>query len=167
MNKFLSLFITIILAFSGASPVFGESDTVEQINFFCEDNGGVLSTIAKNVNGEVQPLFHWKTEAFDSDTDLSQLCTDTTKRLNEYFLQNSDSDLFRLIPSQLLGLPAICITKNFSSCDFLLSMFYVPVDSPVNKTYQILNVIVDNKFRDSWTDYERDAGLVLPIELFK
>ncbi|MGL5806221.1 MAG: COP23 domain-containing protein, partial [Xenococcaceae cyanobacterium] len=60
MNKSLvSLLVTTIL-FSTSVPAWGYEKVADKITFSCEKRNGVPTTVAKNSNGELQPIFHWK-----------------------------------------------------------------------------------------------------------
>jgi hypothetical protein len=170
MNKYSASLLAVTTFFSTIAPAWGQEPVASKVTFICQEQQGVPTTIAKNIDGELQPIFHWKSDALYPNADLQKLCDSVSTRLNEHFAQGNDSYSFRLIPGEQAGLPAICITKNFSDCDRpLFTMF--PVEYPFQKAEETLNAIIDNKFRQNWVGNRGHRSVsfafALQIELFQ
>jgi hypothetical protein len=85
MNKILvSLLVTTTL-FSTITPAWGQEKVANTITFSCEKRQGVSTTVAKNSNGEIQPIFHWKRDTFLYKVDLQRFCQTASSKLNESF----------------------------------------------------------------------------------
>ncbi|VEP14409.1 conserved hypothetical protein [Hyella patelloides LEGE 07179] len=169
MNRHLSvLFIIITTILLKATLVLSESENFTKVSFFCKNNESKLSTVAQNNNGSLQPIFHWHSYAFDSNTDLSKSCKNATKILNIHFSENPYLSSFLLIPTVISRLPGICISDEFRDCRRVLFVSYPDrsENNPHKKAYQILNEIIDTQFQDNWIKDERSSTSTLEIELF-
>lgn len=160
INRYLSLLLAVCVPCLVTTTVYGEQNKItSKINFFCKNNEGNLSTMVKNIDGSLQPIFHWKQAAFESDTNLSELCEVSSVRLNEYTARNSDNlSSLNLIPRSNGGLSVICLSEEFENCDFLL-FATASGEDPLVDSYDILKTILDDEFKDNVVENRNDTIL--------
>jgi hypothetical protein len=171
MKRYLAPLLATGALFANITPTWGQERVPSKVNFVCQEQQGVPTTIAKNIDGQLQPIFHWKSDALYPGADSLKICDGVSKKLNEYFAQGNDPYAFRLIPDEQAGLSAICITKSFRDCDFAVLLIFYISPNPLQKANTTLIAIIDNKFRQSWVGDRGHRSVssyfALQIELFK
>ncbi len=141
-----SLLATITVAWA-ITPVFGQSS---EASFFCETDEGIPATIARAKNGNLQPIFNWKSEALPEEVNPEQICNTVSQKLENYLAYGSDLYSISFKSTKLDKIPVICATGNSNECNLVL-LTLPPADNPVDAANIVLNSILDpqlqaNKF---------------------
>lgn len=166
-NKYLSLLIAFSAVFWGFAPAWGESDPATEVNFLCDyDESGITSTIAQNINGDLQPIFHWKDISPSYKESPQEICDLVTQRLNRYFAQGYNSLSFELSYSLEFAFPVVCLSQKESSCSAIL-LELPPNASTIGETKDLLETILDDNLQLNWIDKQDLYVLQVEIELFQ
>ena len=139
-----SLLATITVPL-GMTCVYGES---LEPTFFCQVNEGIPTTIAKTKNGELQPIFHWKSETLPEKPNPEQLCNTASQQLENYLA--SENDLFSVSfkSTKLDKIPVICATGNRNDCNLVL-LTLPPAEKPIDTANLVLASILEPKLQDN------------------
>lgn len=147
-TKYISACLATGLLALGASSSWAESSSVSELNFACQDNQGIPTTVAQKSSGEsILPVFHWKSEALPTSMNPQQLCDRVSAKLEDYSAQGYDLSTVGFSSAEQAGLPAICATsKDNGDCSLVLFTL-APTDNPVNRANEVLNAILDKNLQ--------------------
>ena len=130
-SKYLIPLLTSVITACSIYPALGQKTTAPEITFTCEDNNDTPITIAKNKEGQIKTIFHWKEEAFKTKKSTPlELCDSVTKRLNEYADQEPSLSSFILTSNELDGLGVICASSKIHGCRKILFTLFPSEDKP-------------------------------------
>ncbi len=149
-TKYISACLATGLLALGASSSWAESASVSKLNFSCQVNEGIPTTVAQKSGGEdTLPVFHWKNEALPTSIDPQQLCDRVSAKLEDHSARGYDLSTFGFSSAEQAGLPAICATgKDDGDCNLVLFTL-APADNPVNKANEVLNAILDKSLQSN------------------
>lgn len=144
--------LTAIAVVLGTTPAIGESTSSSEKTFVCQANGDVPITVAKTSDGEMQPIFYWKNEAFSDDTNPEQLCNTVSNQLENYFALEKKSSPIGFKGTNLENIPTVCLTGKDNECQVILFTL-APVTRPVEAANLVLDSILapqlqENKITD-------------------
>lgn len=154
MNQYLVLLLAITTFLTTIAPTWGQERVDSKVTFVCQEQQGVPTTIAKNIDGQLQPLFHWKNEVFAPDVNLQKTCADVSTKLNEYFERGKDPHLFKLVIADEWETYIVCIKEDSNTCSRFLFPLFDPTDRKVDNAIDYkealtkFNNIIDPKFKD-------------------
>lgn len=149
-TKYISACLATGLLSLGASSSWAESSSVAKLNFSCQNNQGIPTTVAQKSGSEtVVPVFHWKNEALPTSMDAKQLCDRVSAKLEDYSAQDYDLSTLGFSSAEQAGLPAICATgKDNGDCSLVLFTL-APTDNPVNSANEVLDAILDRSLQSN------------------
>ncbi|MDJ0590483.1 MAG: COP23 domain-containing protein [Pleurocapsa sp. MO_226.B13] len=110
--------------------------------FACEENNGILITVARNSEGKTQTLFHWKEEALNNiEQSSTELCHHTSNKLNEFSTDGHDMSTFDLIAENFGATSAIYVTTGIirNECSKVLFTIKEQFTMAQNTLHTILN----------------------------
>lgn len=149
-SKYLiSLLSSSILA-CFISSAWGQDKTTPEITFFCEDNNGVLTTVAKNKQGETETIFSWKQEVLTGKvlTEMTpkELCNNVSGTLDSLATEGSELSSLGFVGTELHSLPVICLGVDLyrSRCSKVLFVLR-PSNLPARFAADILEAIINPK----------------------
>ena len=142
-HLFLRSLLAAITVVLGMTPVYGESS---ETTFFCQTNEGISSTIAKTNKGNLQPIFHWKSEALPEETNPEQLCNTASQQLENYLASESDLSSVNFKSTKLDRIPIICATGEGNDCNLVL-LTLPPAQKPVDTANLVLDSILEPKLQ--------------------
>ena len=128
----------------GATSAFAESSISSNRIIFCENSHGMLTTMARTVEGENLPIFHWQAESLPESSNLQQLCNNVSTKLDNYITQGSTISSFGSY--EQVGLPTICAESQPAQCSLVLFTL-APTDNPINESNKVLENILDDGFK--------------------
>ena len=149
-TKYVSACLATGLLALGASSSRAESSSVSKLNFSCQINEGIPTTVAqKSGEEDTLPVFHWKNEALPNSIDPQQLCARVSAKLEDHSAQGYDLSTVGFSSAEQAGLPAICATgKDNGDCSLVLFTL-APADNPVNRANEVLNAILDKSLQSN------------------
>ncbi|MEM9275751.1 MAG: COP23 domain-containing protein [Cyanobacteria bacterium P01_F01_bin.143] len=139
---FNSLAVTIT-AMVSINPVSAQSS---KTSFFCETQEGIPTTIAQTENGNMQPIFYWKSEALPTESDPQQLCDEVSQQLDNYLFSDSELSSLGFKSAKLDKLPVICATEQNNECNLVLFTL-PPAEQPVDVAGFVLASILEPKLQ--------------------
>ena len=142
--KSLSPICAGVVIAMGATSALAESSISSNRIIFCENSHGMLTTMARTVEGENLPIFHWQTESLPKSSNLQQLCNNVSTKLDNYVTQGSVLSSFGSY--EQVGLPTICAEAQSAQCSLVLFTL-PPTDNPINQSNKVLENILDDKFK--------------------
>lgn len=128
----------------GFTSTFAKSSVAANQTIFCENSNGVLTTMARTVEGQNLPIFHWRAENLPKDSNLQQICHSVSTKLDNYLAQGSVLSSFGSYDQ--LGLPAICAEAQPNQCSLVL-LTLAPTQDPINKSNRLLDNILDEQLK--------------------
>ncbi len=152
-KSLISLLSSSILACS-ISSAWGQEKTTPEITFFCEDNNGALTTVAKNKQGETETIFSWKEEVLTGKvlTKMTpkELCNNVSGTLDSLATEGSELSSLGFVGTELHSLPVICLVVDLyrSRCSkvlFVLRPSNLPANLPARFAADILEAIINPK----------------------
>ena len=144
---FNSLLITIT-AMVSINPVCSESSGSSKISFFCQSQEGIPTTIVKTENGNMQPIFYWRSEAFPTEVNAQQLCDRVSQQLESNLSSDSDLSFLGFKSTKLEKLPVICTTDNNNNCNLVLFTL-PPTEKPVETGNFVLASILEPQLQNN------------------
>jgi hypothetical protein len=142
-----------------AYPAIAESADAPELNFACQMNGGIPTTVAQDVtSGKTLPIFNWKQEALShiaSDTP-QQLCENVTSKLQMQSKNGYDLSQITFVGTEQAGLPTICasVGKTCSTVLFTLRA----TEEPVNDAQDVVVAILNPDLQENKTVF-KDRGV--------
>ena len=136
---FLRSLLTAITVAWGITPVYGQSS---ETTFFCQADEGIPTTIAKTQNGNLQPIFYWKSEALPEGTNPQQLCNNASQQLENYLASENDLSSVSFKSTKLDKIPVICATGKSNECNLVL-LTLPPADNPVEAANVVLDSVLE------------------------
>ncbi len=133
----------VVLAMS-TIPAVAESSISSHRAIFCENSHGTLTTMARTVEGESIPIFHWQSESLPKSSNLQQLCNSVSVRLDKYLAQGSTLSSFGSY--EQVGLPTVCAETQPGNCSLVLFTL-APTDNPINQSNKVLEDILDDNLK--------------------
>jgi Circadian oscillating protein COP23 len=127
-----------------AYPAIAESADAPQLNFACQMNEGIPTTVAQDPkSGKTLPIFTWKQEALShiaSDTP-QQLCENVTSKLQMQSENGYDLSQITFFGTQQADLPTVCasVGKTCSTVLFTLRATEDPANDAQDVVVAILN----------------------------
>ena len=139
---------TYIIAGLTLTSIGQQPATASDPIFFCESDQDMLTTIAKNKDGQAKPIFYWNLNEVNTSAEPQELCDSVTQKLNGY--QQAGNDLSSLIftaatvldDESLDTLPAICIAGVENTCKVALFTLSSSTN-PQTAASQALDSILD------------------------
>ena len=144
-NLFLRLLLATMTAILGITPAHGQSS---EATISCQENEGIPTTIAKTKNGNLQPIFHWKSEALPAETDPEQLCNTASQQLENYVDSSNDLSSVNFKSTKLDKIPIICATGKSNDCNLVL-ITLPPAEKPVEAANLVLESILEPKLQNN------------------
>ncbi|MGL5806220.1 MAG: COP23 domain-containing protein [Xenococcaceae cyanobacterium] len=147
MHKYISSLLASTVLFSTSVPAWGYEKVADKITFSCEKQNGVPTTVAKNSNDELQPIFHWKRDAFPDGAYLPGICARVSTLLNKYFAQGNNPHFFKLLVTVESDRYYIaCLMGNNNDCSVML--FPIVLNTNYSKALITLKKTLDDKFQE-------------------
>lgn len=143
----LSFLFTAAIAL-GTTPAHSESDSSSEKTFFCQTHDNIPTTLAKTSNGEILPIFHWKSEALPAQNDPQQTCDFVSKQLDNYLVSEDDLATVSFKSARLENIPAICLAGENNDCNLVL-LTLLPVEKPIETANEVLASILDPKLQNN------------------
>lgn len=140
--------LTAIAVILGITSANGESTLSSEKTFVCQANGDTPITFAKTSNGEMQPLFYWKSEALPADTNPERFCHTVSQQLENYFALEDEFSSIGFKGTNLENLPTICLTEKDQECQLVL-LTLPPVERPVEAANLVLDSILAPQLQGS------------------
>ena len=106
-----------------ATPAMADSPNDSKLNFSCQINQGVPTTVVQFSENQAQlPIFHWKPEAVanKSNDTPQQLCNVVAEELESYSAQGYDLSKINFVGTEQGGLPVICANAGGTTCSKIL-----------------------------------------------
>ena len=127
----------------------------DPLTFTCDLNSDLASTIAINSQGQKQKVFNWSHESAntiffagkDPYRSPKVLCEEISNKLNK-LAESSEISYLVFIPTELFGLPTICVSTNQSRQNCIKVLFAISpgtTNQPHKIAEEILDLIVDLK----------------------
>ena len=135
--------LTSIMVIIGAASASGQSS---KTTFFCQTNEETPTTIAQTKNGNLQPIFHWKSEALPEGTNPEQVCNTASLQLENYLASESDFSAINFKSTKLDKIPVICATGESNDCNLVL-LTLPPAEQPIETANLVLDSILDPKLQ--------------------
>ncbi len=156
-SRYLLSLLAISAIALATTPAFGESDLSSEKTFFCQTKDNVPTTLAKTSNGQVLPIFHWKSEALPPKTDLQQTCDFVSEKLENYLASEEDLAAVSFKSTRLENIPAICLAGENKDCNLVL-LTLLPVEKPIETANAVLESILDPQLQANKAVYN-DRGI--------
>ena len=134
--------LTAIAIVVGTTAADGESTPSSSQNFFCQTNESTPITAVKTSTGEMQPIFHWKSEALPVNSNPEELCNAVSQQLENYVDSQDNLSTLGFKSTNIDNIPAICATGKENKCQAVLLSFS-PVEQPAQTASLILDLILD------------------------
>ena len=152
-NLSFKLLLAIATTVMATNPAFSQSSQDSKISFSCQTETGIPTTIVQTENGNVQPIFYWKSEALPTETNTEQLCESVSQQLENNLVSDSDLSVMGFKSTRLEEIPVICATDNNNNCNIVLFTL-PPTEKPIEKANFVLASILEpqlqsNKFISS------------------
>ena len=141
-----------------ATPAIANSPNEPSLNFSCQINEGIPTTVAKSTESEVElPIFHWKQEALAYKTEASpdQLCNMVSEKLENYSTQGYDLSNINFVGTEQGGLPVICANAGQTDCSkILLTLHPTSESEPANVARDVVDSILDKNLQLKKSEYK-------------
>lgn len=148
--KYIGLLLTTSVLTLGTNPSWAETSSESRLNFNCQVNEGIPTTVARQANSEVSvPVFHWKSEALPDSSDAKQLCDRVAAKLEDYSAQGYDLSNIGFGSAEQVGLPAICATGGVDGDCSLVLFTLAPAEQPVDVANDVLSAILDKRLQSN------------------
>jgi hypothetical protein len=149
--------LTAIAIFSSTNPVHSESKLPSEQTFFCQTDEDTPTTVAKSSNGELQPIFHWKSTALPPNTNPEAICSRVSQQLENYLVSQNNLSTMGFKSTKLENIPIICATDKDNNCQTVL-LSLNPVENPVQTANSVLNSTLDSQLQKNKIT-SRDRGV--------
>lgn len=161
--KYLSFLLLANTIGFGVSPAIANPSNVSELNFVCQLNNSVPTTIAQTPGGEHQlPIFHWREDILLNKTDASpqQLCNDVTAKLKDYAAEGYDLSNISFIGTEQENIPVICANTNLyaSGCSKML-LTLNKAEQPAIVADQVVTGILDENLLKNKVKAKGDRGV--------
>ncbi|MGK7895301.1 MAG: COP23 domain-containing protein [Xenococcus sp. (in: cyanobacteria)] len=133
-----SLLASAIVIIGTTSASGQSSETI----FFCQTNEEIPTTVAQTKNGNLQPIFHWKSDALPEGTNPDQLCNTASQQLENYLASESDLSAVNFKSTKLDKIPVICATGETNDCNLVL-LTLPPSEQPIETANLVLDSILE------------------------
>ena len=143
-----------------ATPAMADSSHDSKLDFSCQVNQGVPTTIVQFTENEAQlPIFHWKSEvvADKSNDTPQQLCNVVSEELKNYSAQGYDLSNLNFVGTEQGGLPVICANAGGTTCSKIL-LTLNKAEQPHMVASNLVNSILDKNLQSQKFEY-RDRGV--------
>lgn len=138
-----------------ATPVMANSENTPLLNFTCQVEAGITTTVVQSSSGTAQiPIFHWKPEALANRTSKSpeELCGMVTQKLADYSAEYDLSSI-KFIGTKQGELPAICANLGGSECSkTLLTLDPTENEQASVVAGNLVNSILDKNLQSNKTE---------------
>lgn len=90
--RHLSILLATSTLATGVTPALAETSQSSELNFICQINNGVPTTMARATDSDrTLEIFHWKQEDLPPDSaNALQLCDRVSAKLEDYSNQGHD-----------------------------------------------------------------------------
>lgn len=160
---FSTLLITSAIAM-GAAPALADTADAPKLNFACQANNGVPTTVAQYAGGEeTMTIFTWKQEALQYKTDATpqELCDNVTAKLENYSAEGYDLSKVSFVGTKehVTGLPAICASggSGVPTCSKVLLTLNRSHDAEIDAE-QVVSAILNPQLQGEVQKYS-DRGI--------
>ena len=143
-----------------ATPAMADSLDDSKLNFSCQIDRGVPTTLVQFSENEAQlPIFHWKPEAVanKSNDTPQQLCNVVAQKLKSYSAQGYDLSKINFIGTEQGGLPVICANAGGTNCSKIL-LTLNKAEQPNVVASNLVDSILDKNLQPQKFEY-RDRGV--------
>ena len=152
-NLSFNLLLAIATTAITTNPASSQSSEGSKISFSCQTEAGIPTTIVKTENGNIQPIFYWKSQALPTEANPEQLCESVSQQLENHLFSDSDLSSMGFKSTKLEKVPVICATDNNNDCSLVLFTL-PPAENPVETANFVLASILEpqlqsNKFTSS------------------
>lgn len=142
-HPFLRSLLASAIAVIGAASASGQSS---ETTFFCQTMAETPTTIAQTKKGNLQPIFHWKSESLPEGTNPDQLCNTASQQLENYLASESDFSAINFKSTKLDKIPVICATGESNDCNLVL-ITLPPAEQPIETANLVLDSILEPKLQ--------------------
>lgn len=159
-TKYFSVLLVTGAISLGTSPARANPADAPQLNFACELNNGVPTTVAQPSGSETtMPIFNWKQEALPQGTSATpqQLCDSVTEKLANYSANGYDLSQITFVGTEQTGLPAICATTAGKDCSKVLFTL-AATDQPAIDADKVVTAILNPELQSNKTVFN-DRGV--------
>ncbi|MEM7590435.1 MAG: COP23 domain-containing protein [Cyanobacteria bacterium P01_A01_bin.83] len=163
-TTYLSALLAAMGAMTIATSTSANPSEQPQLNFSCQLNEGVPTTVAQSPESDTQlPVFHWKKEALASKSTDSpeQLCNIVSEKLENYSSQGYDLSSINFVGTVLQDeFPVICANadENGDCSKILLTLKPVTEVDPAIVANDVVDSILDKNLQPQKSQ-SRDRGV--------
>ncbi len=129
------------------NPVYGESTASSKKTFFCQADATAPTTFAKASNGESIAIFNWNREVFPPGTNLQEICTNVSEKLENYVASENNLSSLSFKTAQMDHIPAICVTDAEKDCNLVL-LTLAPAEEPIESANLVLDSILNPQLQE-------------------
>ena len=132
-----------------ATPAMADSPQDSKLNFSCQVNEGVPTTVVQSLESEAQlPIFHWKSEAVanKSNDTPQQLCNVVAEELTSYSAQGYDLSNLNFVGTEQAGIPVICANAGGTTCSKIL-LTLNKTEQPATVARNLVDSIIDESLQ--------------------
>ena len=161
-TKYLSALLVTGAITLGTSPAMADSSDAPQLNFFCQVNEGVPTTVAQPVGSEEQlPIFHWKDDVLSlkSSSSPQQICDSVSAKLEDYSAEGYDLSSISFVGTEEAGLPVICATTGGGQGCSKVLLSLKATEQPAQVADEVVTAILDESLQRDRVEYKADRGV--------